>query len=45
MTHRRKEIYQDPEQFKPERFLERRFSAHEYVPFGAASEWRLRSSK
>jgi cytochrome P450 family 110 len=37
LTHRRKEIYPDPEQFKPERFLERRFSAYEYLPFGGGA--------
>jgi cytochrome P450 family 110 len=37
LTHRRKEIYPDPEKFRPERFLERRFSAFEYLPFGAGA--------
>jgi Cytochrome P450 len=37
LTHRRKEIYPDPEQFKPARFLERRFSAYEYLPFGGGA--------
>lgn len=37
LTHRRKEIYPDPEQFRPERFLERRFSSYEYVPFGGGA--------
>ncbi|MEO8893748.1 MAG: cytochrome P450, partial [Coleofasciculaceae cyanobacterium] len=26
-----------PEQFRPERFLERQFSAYEYLPFGSGS--------
>jgi cytochrome P450 family 110 len=37
LTHRRKEIYPNPEQFRPERFLERRFSSFEYLPFGAGA--------
>ena len=37
LTHRRKEIYPNPEQFNPERFLERRFSAYEYLPFGGGA--------
>lgn len=37
LTHRRKEIYPDPDQFRPERFLERRFSSFEYLPFGGGT--------
>jgi cytochrome P450 family 110 len=37
LTHRRKEIYPDPDRFKPERFLERRFSPYEYLPFGGGA--------
>lgn len=37
LTHRREEIYPQPEQFKPERFLERQFSPYEYLPFGGGS--------
>lgn len=36
-THRREDLYPEPEQFKPERFLERQFSAYEYLPFGGGS--------
>jgi cytochrome P450 len=34
LTHRREDIYPQPEQFRPERFLERQFSPYEYLPFG-----------
>ena len=37
LTHRRKEIYPDPDRFRPERFLERRFSPYEYLPFGGGA--------
>jgi cytochrome P450 family 110 len=34
LTHHREDIYPDPEEFRPERFLERRYSPYEYLPFG-----------
>jgi cytochrome P450 len=34
LTHRRPDIYPEPDRFRPERFLERSFSPYEYVPFG-----------
>jgi cytochrome P450 len=34
LTHHRKDIYPDPDEFRPERFLERHFSPYEYLPFG-----------
>ncbi len=34
MLHQRPEIYPEPKQFRPERFLERQFSPYEYLPFG-----------
>jgi cytochrome P450 len=37
LAHHRKEVYPDPNNFKPERFLERRFSAFEYLPFGGGA--------
>ena len=37
LTHRRKDLYPEPLQFKPERFLERQFSPYEYLPFGGGS--------
>jgi cytochrome P450 family 110 len=34
LAHRRKEVYSDPEQFRPDRFLERHYSPFEFLPFG-----------
>lgn len=36
-THHRDDLYPDPNQFRPERFLERQFSPFEYLPFGGGS--------
>ncbi len=37
LAHHREEVYPQPKQFKPERFLERQFSPYEYLPFGGGS--------
>jgi len=37
LTHRREELYPQADQFKPERFLERKFSPYEFLPFGGGS--------
>lgn len=37
ILHHREDLYPEPKQFKPERFLERQFSAYEYMPFGGGS--------
>ncbi len=37
MAHHRSEVYPEPKQFKPERFLERQFSPYEYLPFGGGN--------
>ncbi len=37
LTHHREELYPEPKQFKPERFLERHYSPYEYFPFGGSN--------
>ena len=37
LTHHREDLYPEPKQFKPERFLERQYSPYEYLPFGGGS--------
>ena len=37
LTHRRAELYPEPERFRPERFLERSFAPHEHLPFGGGA--------
>lgn len=37
LAQRRPEVYPQPEQFQPERFLNRKFSPYEYLPFGGGS--------
>ncbi len=34
LLHRNEALYPNPAEFKPERFLERQFSSHEFIPFG-----------
>lgn len=37
LLHRREELYPEPEQFLPDRFLDRRYAAHEWMPFGGGN--------
>jgi cytochrome P450 len=37
LLHHHPDVYADPKQFRPERFLERQFSPYEYIPFGGGS--------
>lgn len=37
LVHYREDLYPEPKQFKPERFLERHYSPSEYFPFGGGS--------
>ncbi|OZH52193.1 hypothetical protein AFK68_25990 [Hydrocoleum sp. CS-953] len=37
LTHHREDLYPEPEKFKPERFLERQYSAYEFLPFGGTN--------
>ena len=37
LLHHREDLYPEPKQFKPERFLARQFSAWEFIPFGGGN--------
>jgi cytochrome P450 len=37
LVHHREDLYPQPKQFKPERFLERQFSPYEFLPFGGGN--------
>ncbi len=37
LTHRRPDLYPEPEQFRPQRFIDRTFAPHEFLAFGGGS--------
>ena len=37
LTHQREDLYPQPKQFKPERFLERQYTSYEFFPFGGGT--------
>ncbi len=37
LTHHREDLYPEPNQFRPERFIDRTFSPYEFIPFGGGS--------
>ena len=37
LTHQRADIYPEPKQFKPERFIDRQYAPYEYLPFGGGN--------
>lgn len=37
LLHHRADLYPHPDEFRPERFLERQYSAFEFMPFGAGA--------
>ncbi len=37
IIHQRPDVYPEPQTFRPERFLEKSFAPHEYLPFGGGN--------
>lgn len=44
LVHHREDLYPQSKQFKPERFLQRSFAAHEYLPFGGGNRYCIGSA-
>ncbi|HVX59710.1 MAG TPA: cytochrome P450 [Pirellulales bacterium] len=42
LVHHRPDLYPDPEAFRPERFLSRKYAGHEWFPFGGGNRTCLR---
>ncbi len=41
LVHRRSDLYPEPSKFRPERFLDRKYAAHEWFPFGGGNRMCL----
>jgi cytochrome P450 len=41
LVHLREDLYPDPGKFRPERFLDRQYTAHEWLPFGGGNRMCL----
>ena len=37
LTHHREDLYPEPNQFKPDRFIEHQYSPYEFIPFGGGN--------
>lgn len=37
LTHHREDLYSQPKKFQPERFINRKYSSYEFLPFGGGS--------
>ncbi|HEY9623261.1 MAG TPA: cytochrome P450 [Crinalium sp.] len=44
LVHQRNDLYPEPKQFKPERFLQRQFAPHEFMPFGGGHRYCIGSA-
>lgn len=44
LTHHREDLYPEPNQFKPERFIEHQYSPYEFLPFGGGNRRCLGSA-